>query len=235
MTVVVLPGSDAEARVWETALEVSRLFEGVPWVLVGAQMVILLELEAGKPSGRTTGDVDVVVDVRVLADGTRIAAERLVAAGFEMAEARHPYRFRRGDAQVDLLAPDHVGPRADLTTVPPATTTEIPGGSRALASARPVVVEVVGVGNGQLPVPSLAAAIVLKVRAWQARQADRDVEDMVRLLDLVADVETVRRELKPAERRALAGIRPLANPEHRAWRVAREPGEARAALDRLSR
>jgi len=27
-----------------------------PWVLIGAQMVILLEREAGRSSGRTTGD-----------------------------------------------------------------------------------------------------------------------------------------------------------------------------------
>lgn len=53
-------------------------------------MVILLELDAGRPSGPTTGDVDVVLDVRVLADGTRIAAERLVAAGFEMPEGSTP-------------------------------------------------------------------------------------------------------------------------------------------------
>jgi hypothetical protein len=25
---------------------------------------------------------------------------------------------------------DHPGPRADITTIPPATTTEIPGGAR---------------------------------------------------------------------------------------------------------
>jgi hypothetical protein len=37
---------------------------------------------------------------------------------------------------VDLLAPDHLGAHADLTTIPPATTTEIPGGSRALATRR---------------------------------------------------------------------------------------------------
>jgi hypothetical protein len=40
-------------------------------VLVGAQMVMLLEREAGRPSGRTTGDVDAVIDVRALAGGAR--------------------------------------------------------------------------------------------------------------------------------------------------------------------
>ncbi len=234
MTVAILPSGDAEARVWGTALEVAGLFAGIPWVLVGAQMVMLLEREAGRPSGRTTGDVDAVIDVRALAGGTREAARRLVAAGFEAADPRHPYRFSRGAAVVDLLAPDHLGPRADITTIPPATTAEIPGGTRALATARPLAVDVVGGGSGVLPVPSLAGAIALKTRAWQARQAGRDVEDLVRLLALVADVEAVRAELTSAERRALGRVRPLDEPGHRSWRASSDPEEARAALARLA-
>lgn len=67
MTLAITPGSDAEARMWATSLELSQLFDDVPWIVIGAQMVILLELDAGRESGRTTGDVDVVVDVRILA------------------------------------------------------------------------------------------------------------------------------------------------------------------------
>ncbi|MHB8892135.1 MAG: hypothetical protein ACYC65_08830, partial [Candidatus Limnocylindrales bacterium] len=92
-----------------------------------------------------------------------------------------------------------------------------------------------GVGSGVLPVPSLAGAIVLKVRAWQARQTARDAEDLVRLLAIVLDVEAVRDELRPAERRALGHVRPLTDPTHRAWRVARDPEEAQTAFDRLAR
>lgn len=105
MTVAVLPGGEPEAQVWATSLEVSRLFADVPWVLIGAQMVMLLEREAGRPSGRTTGDVDAVVDVRVLTGGTGAAAARLVAAGYEPDSAEHPHRFVRTTSQVDLLAP----------------------------------------------------------------------------------------------------------------------------------
>lgn len=57
MTVDVLPGSDAEAAVWATALGVAEILGDLPWVLVGAHMVMLLEREAGRPSGRTTVDV----------------------------------------------------------------------------------------------------------------------------------------------------------------------------------
>lgn len=234
MTVAVRPGNDAEAQVWATALEVARLFADLPWVLIGAQMVMLLEHEARRPSGRTTGDVDAVVDVRVFAGGTRTASERLVAAGFDLASARHPYRFIRGTAQVDVLAPDHLGHHADLTTIAPAMTTEIPGGSRALATRRLVEVTVASVGSGVLPIPSLAGAIALKVRAWHARQTPRDAEDLVRLLALVTDVAAVRGELKTAERLGLGRVAPLADEAHQAWRAVPDPDDAQAAFARLS-
>lgn len=234
MTVAILPRDDGEVQVWATALEVARLFADVPWVLIGAQMVMLLEREAGRPSGRMTGDVDAIVDVRMVAGGTRAAAQRLVVAGFELFSAQHPYRFARDTAQVDLLAPDHLGRHADLTTIPPGTTTEIPGGSRALATRRMVPVDVVGIGPGSLPVPSLAAAIALKVRAWQSRQAPRDAEDLVRLLALVSDVDAVRGELKPEVRRGLGRVGPLADQTHGAWGAVPDREDAQAAFARLS-
>jgi predicted nucleotidyltransferase len=234
VTTTIVARDEAEVQVWATALEVSRLFADVSWVLIGAQMVMLFEAEAGRPSGRTTGDVDVVVDVRALAGGMRGAAARLVAAGFELESARRPHRFLRGESRVDLLAPDHVGERADLTTIPPAATPEIPGGSRALATRRMVDVDVEDVGSGSVPVPSLAGAIVLKIRAWQARHAPRDAEDLVRLLSLVVDVDAVRSELKPTERRALGRVEPLADETHRVWRAVADADDAQAAFTRLS-
>lgn len=233
MTVRIVPGSDAERAVWRTAIEVATLFHDWPWVLIGAQMVILLELEHDRPSGRTTGDVDAVVDVRIVAGVTRLAAERLRQAGFEPS-AELPYRFVRGSDTVDLLAPDHLGPRTDLTTIPPLTTTGIPGGSRALETRRHVAVEIVGVGAGELPVPSIAGAIVTKVRAYQARRTDRDLEDLVRLLALVEDVKKVRDELKATERNRLGSISALRDETHLAWSVAADPDDARAAFARLA-
>jgi hypothetical protein len=182
MTITIMPTHDAEARIWATALEVSELFADVPWVLIGAQMVMLLEREVGRTSGRTTGDVDAIVDVRTLAGGTRTAARRLVAAGYELDAAEHPHRFRRGDAQVDLLAPDHLGPRVDLTTIPPAVTIEIPGGTRALSIRRSLEVDVTGVGSGSLPVPSLAGSVLFGMSRVMVASARSSQDSTVGLL-----------------------------------------------------
>ncbi len=107
-------------------------------------------------------------------------------------------------------------------------------GTRALGTRRVLEVRVVGGGAGMLPVPSLAGGLALKLRAWESRQADRDAEDLVRLLALVGDVAALRSELKPVERRLLGRVRQLIDPRSRAWRVAADPEEARAAFLRLS-
>ena len=233
MNIRIDPLGAAEAGLWRATLEVAALFADVPWVIIGAQMIMLLEREQDVTSGRTTQDLDAIVDVRAVVGGSRTAAGRLTGAGYEPS-AEHPHRFVRGADQVDLLAPDHLGPNVDLTTVPPMTTVAIPGGSRALATRRLLDVDVTGVGAAQLPLPSIAGAIVLKVHAWQARRASRDAEDLVRLLDLVQDVDEVRGALKPAERRRLAAVLPLADERSMAWRAARNPDNARAAFARLS-
>lgn len=228
----ILAASDAERALWRLSFELTDLFGDWPWVIIGAQMVMLLEIERGLPSGRTTGDVDAIVDARVAVGAMRLAAGRLVNAGFEPS-AEHAHRFVRGMDQVDLLAPDHLGARVDLTTIPPQMTTEIPGGSRALATRRLVAVEILGIGTCELPIPSLAGAIALKIRAYEARRAQRDVEDLVRLLGLIVDVQTVRVELKLDERKRLGAIAPLRDDTSRAWSVAADPDEARAAFARL--
>jgi hypothetical protein len=234
MTLIVIgPRSDAEAALWRTTTEVAGLLRDLPWVIVGGQMIMLLEFERGRPSGRATRDLDAVVDVRAVADVTRRAAQRLREAGFAPS-AEHPHRFVRGREAMDLLAPDHLGRRADLTTIAPHVTTGVAGGSRALETRRPVEVEIAGIGRAELEVPSLAGAIAMKAAAYEARREGRDLEDLVRLLALVEDVEALRGELKPAERRRLGSISGLQDAARRAWSVAVDPDDARAAFARLA-
>jgi Domain of unknown function (DUF1814). len=223
--ITIAPRDEAEHSLWRLTLEVADLFDGIEWTVAGAQMVALLEREAGITSGRTTGDIDAVVGGPRAVVATRAAAERLRAAGFERS-VEHPQRYQRGPDQVDLLTVDHLRAEADdLTTVP--------GGRRAVSTSRRISVEVAGVGERALPVPSVAGAIAMKLQSWAARRALRDLEDLVRLLGIVEDVDVVRLELKAAERRALGRLAALDNPAAAAWRATRSSENARAALARL--
>lgn len=89
MTIRIEPLGVAGAGLWRATLEVSVLFADGPWVIIGAQMVMLLEREQGVASGRTTRDRDAIVDVRAIVGGSRTAAGRL--SGRLRAVGRHRY------------------------------------------------------------------------------------------------------------------------------------------------
>ena len=103
-------------------------------VRAGGLMVQLLEAERGVVSGFTTGDVDVVLDVRAATGATEQAAASLLEVRFEPEphDDDLTYRFVRGHDVVDLLAPDHLGTRTSILTVPPASTLAELGSRQAL-------------------------------------------------------------------------------------------------------
>jgi hypothetical protein len=229
------PRNDAEARLWRTTAEVARLFADWPWVLVGGLMVAILEREHGVGVSRTTIDVDALIDVRAVTQATRLAAERLEDAGFVSQPTVDglAYRFVRGDDIVDLLAPDHLGSRPDLVTVPPGTTLEAVGGRQALERRRVVTVDVDG-QRFAVPVPTLLGALVIKARVSASSRQEKHRRDLARLLALVDDIEAMHPEMSRSERRYLRARSELRDPRHAAWSGIANAEDAIIALERLS-
>ena len=64
VTVVVRDGD--EARLWSLVGEVTRLLDGLPWLLIGGLMVRIIEAEHGRTTSYSTVDVDTVLDVRTV-------------------------------------------------------------------------------------------------------------------------------------------------------------------------
>jgi hypothetical protein len=122
MGVIEIPDAHgALSEGWCAAIELARAHPD-GWTIIGAQMVALHAYEHGRVPPRSSLDIDLVVNVRLLGNGTRLIAEALQANGFEL-EGIDSFgvgdRFRRGAASIDLLAPDNPGERASLTTIPP--------------------------------------------------------------------------------------------------------------------
>jgi hypothetical protein len=193
------------------------------WCLIGGMMVALHGLEHGKTEVRATADGDVLADVRAAPGALRQITEFLEAHALEPepgpGETLH--RFRRpagqGDIIVDVLAPDHMGSRADLTTRPPGRTVEVPGGTQALDRSARVRVRVAG-RTGYIPRPSLTGAILVKAAALSlSGDPDRHYQDLAFLLTLVEDPLTARSELTQSERRRLRDC-PLLDKDCRGWR-----------------
>lgn len=131
---------------------------------------------------------------------------------------------------VDVLAPDGIGERADLTTVPPAHTIRVPGGSQALARTEVVQASLDG-ATASIPRPNLLGAILLKARAVDVDDTpDHQRQDLAFLLSMVADPRALAKNLKRGERGWLRQRKDMLDPDNRAWRVVDDPDEAYLAL-----
>jgi hypothetical protein len=212
----------ASGAVWDALLDLSaRQPRG--WTLVGAQMVILLGHESGRVLPRATADADLVVDVRSVRGGTAQLSSLLVDIGFELEGVDAfgvGHRFGKGDARIDVLAPDGL-PKSNkrlTTTIPPAHTVSVPGGTQALHRTRLVDIQR-DQRVGQVPCPDLLGAILVKARAVDvADLPEAQLSDLAFLFGLVEDPRRLSTDLQGNERNWLKRRAELLNRDHPAWR-----------------
>ena len=218
---------------WNALLDLCALVSS-DWVLVGGQMVLLHAIERGAPWPRVSMDLDVIVNARVRAEVRGFVTE-IEALGFVldgMSPELLAHRYRRGAASIDVLAPEGLGERTDLTTTPPGHTLQVPGGTQALQRAERVEYSYKG-RVGAIPRPSLLGAIVGKACAVDVDDAPTNQEiDLALLLSLVDDPFVMRDQLTSKDRQRLRPRRVMCEPDHRVWRhfEQAEGGRARGAL-----
>lgn len=229
MTAIVLPSmSPAQESGWEILLSLAEVFPD-HWCLVGGQMVWLLAAEHDVEPPRATDDVDIVIDIR--ADPTRMRRicswlenQGLPLAGISDQGIGHRYQraCEEGPGTVifDVLAPDGIGQRADLTTTPPARTLSAPGTTAVLNSAE--LVEVLLRNRvGHVRRPSLLASVIAKASATTIAvrvNQERDWTDAAFPLSLIPDPITAARGLASHDRRRIRRLAPLLDETHLAWR-----------------
>jgi hypothetical protein len=135
------------------------------------------------------------------------------------------HRFTRDRVSVDVLAPDGVGLRADLGVAGRAATVSIPGGTFALSRSHPVDVAWGG-REARIPRPDLAGAILVKAVAAsrdRGRGPERHLIDLAFLLSLVDDPDQMCRDLGGKNRRRVAAVEALHDPDHEAWLLLLDP------------
>ena len=237
MSPVVLTGMTVtQQQGWKVLVQAAAELPA-GWCLVGGQMVWLHALEHGVEPPRATEDVDIVVDVRAEPRALRRLCRWLESHGFSLEGINADgigHRYIRpaletpGRVVFDVLAPDNLGSRADLTTSPPARTVSAPGARAALNSSEPVDVVVAG-HAGQVFRPTLLGAVLAKAAATTitVRSApERDWSDVAFLLTLIEDPLVAAGKLTVSERRKLRKVDALLDEAHFAWR----PLGARARL-----
>ncbi|MBI4318199.1 MAG: hypothetical protein HY675_06895 [Chloroflexi bacterium] len=215
----IQPRDHHEHAIWETVLSLSRI-QPRGWALIGAQMVSLLGIECGKTHNRRSLDIDVLANVRILQNITEQMSDSLQSMGFKFSGASPDgvgHRFENGMSKIDLLAPDGVGPRANITTVYPAHTVQVPGGSQALSRTEAIEI-ILHESTGSILRPSLLGAIILKAHAVDIDDVpESQLEDLAFLLSLVENARSLAGQMGKRDRRQLRRRVALLDPGHDAW------------------
>ncbi|MBW9214726.1 hypothetical protein KV102_07695 [Mumia sp. zg.B53] len=230
--VITLPPMPAPIdQLWHVLLDLHDLAPR-SWSLVGGQMVLLHALEHDQMPPQVSQDGDVVADIRSDRTALTQVVGALESVGFTLGTPSSDglaHRYVRSaeprPVVVDVLAPEGLGARADLTTTPPGRTVEMPAGTQALA--RTELVTVVHEGReGQVPRPTLLAAIVGKAAAVTLAHPQRHYRDLALLCSLVDDPFALADEMTKKDRQRLMKANALLDDGHVAWALV--PAEVRA-------
>lgn len=209
-------------QLWHTLLDLAALLD-VPWALIGGQMVLLHAIENGQVPPQVSQDGDVIADVRAVPGALTQVVTGLEGMGFalqEMSADGLAHRYTRAAQPrplvIDVLAPEGLGNRADLTTTPPGRTVEVPGGTQALSRTERITVTHEG-RRGTIPRPTLLAAIVGKAAATALASPERHYRDLALLCALVADPFDLAEQMSRKDRQRLRLARRLLDNAHPAW------------------
>ena len=221
-SVTLPPLASPVDELWHVLLDLAEQLT-VPWTIVGGQMVLLHALEHGRVPPQVSQDGDVLADVRSSTGAIRAVVMALETAGFHvdgMSPTHLAHRYvRRGSLRpvtVDVLAPEGLGPRADLTTTRPGRTIEVPGGTQALSRTELSYVQHDG-RTGTLPRPSLLAATVGKAAACGLPGNTDRHRDLALLYALIRDPFAMRQQLTPKDSKRLRIAGQLRDPRHPGW------------------
>jgi hypothetical protein len=234
---IAIPDADDRVRdLWEALLELAAEHPD-GWTLIGAQMVFLHALEHQADPPRMSVDLDVIIDIRLVPRGVRKMVGTLERLGYEFDGANNAgigHRFVRGTVKVDVLAPDHVGERADVRTCAGARTVQVPGGTQALRRSELIGIRV-GKHEGNVPRPDLLGAILIKARAVGIDDAPQDQrQELCFLLTLVGDPVSMAAQLAGRESGWLRQRSELLDRNHPAWLGTRNAEDGRLALKILT-
>ena len=138
---VELPAmNEAQTQSWHVLMD---LYERVDsdWALIGGQLVHLHCAERGVSPTRPTNDVDTVVNIRASPTMLVTFTGALRDLGFtpDISGDGIQHRWRRDQAQIDVLIPEGVGQRAaSRIGAGGAPTISAPGTTQALDRSEPV-------------------------------------------------------------------------------------------------
>ncbi len=235
---IELPGGGVDGEVWRLVCLMAEEFRG-SWALIGARMVELHGLAAGREAPRRSADFDALCEAKAVGSRPRDLVAWLTARGFE-SDGVSPegigHRYRLEDVSIDVLAPDRLGHAPAWMSRDGIRTVAVPGGRRALNHLGFVAARC-GDLVASIPVPDLGGALVIKSQAVEVDDVpDNQRVDLAFLYSLVDDPRAVGNRLTASDVAVLRRRRELASAGHSAWRALGVGAvDAHLAFDYLTR
>jgi hypothetical protein len=205
MTIVITPAMTAgQLESWKGLLAVSVRIP-TDWCLVGGQLVQLHCWERGASPNRPTDDGDAVLDVRARPTIVLEFTQALVDEGFEAETGQDglQHRWVKGDAMIDVLIPNGLGPRARVQTARGGHPIATPGAQNVLNRSERIDVRLPDGTEGTILRPSLQGSLLAKAYAYTVPldlDRDRHLVDFAVLGTLLSAADDIATGLTTGER-----------------------------------
>lgn len=223
---------DSHIASWHALMD---LHESLPgrWTVVGGQMVHLHCAERESFPVRATDDADALLDAKAYPSILEDFTAGLVAAGFKpmISGSGYQHRWRKGDAQIDVLISNKLGARKTYRTITGAPTVGTHGAALVLSRSEDLEIEVDG-RVGTVRRPTILGSLIAKAAAHTVGEGkDRHRQDFAMLASMLRANDLRDASLTRGERKYLT--RMLAATLEDPVALAIRP-EAASGLTRLS-
>lgn len=165
MTVSMPAMTDSHIATYNALMDLHESLSG-QWTIVGGQMVHLHCAERKTFPVRPTDDADTLLDAKAYPSILEDFTARLVEVGFKPVTSGDGYqhRWRKGEAQIDVLISNKLGERKTYRTITGAPTLGTPAAALVLNRSEDLDIEVGG-RVGRVRRPTLLGSLVAKAAA----------------------------------------------------------------------
>lgn len=204
MTVTMPAMTEAQVASWHALMDLHEALPG-RWTVVGGQMVHLHCAERQTFPVRSTDDADALLDAKAHPTILEDFTAGLVDAGFAplTSGSGYQHRWRKGDAQIDVLISNKLGERKIYRTITGAPTVGTPGAALVLNRSEDVDIEVAG-RVGTVRRPTLLGSLIAKGAAHTVGDGrDRHRQDFAVLASLLSAKDLRGADLTKGEQKYL--------------------------------
>jgi len=229
-TVTISAPSGGWFHPWPNVFELASVLPTDEWTLVGGLMVQAHARANGIDVIRPTQDLDLLLDIEIAGELVAHADRAISGLGYSLQEpvdvrstSSPHYRYVRrtnvGAETIDVMAPDHVSPRA-MRRLRGRPMFAVEGGTQALRRTMICELQTEDSRVVRISIPDELGALVLKGAAYSVDRRDRDrhLADAAVLAAGIRDHAVQIERMAGSDRRRLRVLATaLADSAHPAW------------------